>query len=197
MSGDSAFHLAPHSAFPWARSSCAVSHLAGCAELLTRSREVPSGPQRMLVITPRRKLPNFPFPREAVGRKRHALFDPEKEEMGQSNSSVHTRESSSCQQYPMCNSVSPLFGVLVYQALPSSSVFLCTLSLSLSTTVLPSPWGVCPHLLGSPGILGGETSWTCSLFPYRNFVFPHSKIFPWKCSCNQSFHPQSNMYLFH
>lgn len=52
----------------------AVSRVAGSAELLTRPREVPSGPQRMSAVAPRRKLPNVPFPGEAVGRKQHTLL---------------------------------------------------------------------------------------------------------------------------
>lgn len=72
---------APHAegmscALPRAAAPCAILHLAGSAEPLTRSRDVPSGPQRMSAIMPRRKLPNFPFPGEALGRKQHVLLSP-------------------------------------------------------------------------------------------------------------------------
>lgn len=104
--------------------------------------------------------------------------------------------ASHARSIPHATLFHPLFEGLVYQALSSPSFFLCTLNLSLSTMVLPSLQGICPHFLGSPDILAGEISWTCSLFPYRNFLFPCSKRFPWKCSCNQSFHSQSNTFLF-
>lgn len=150
----------------------------------------------MLVITPRRKLPNFRFPREAVGRKNHAFFDTEKAEMGQSNISVHTRESSSGQKYPTCNSVSLLLGGFRLPGITFPiSLFFRYLKSDSQHHGTPFPPGCMSPLLGSPDILAGELSWTCSLFPYRNFLFPCSKRFLWKCSCSQSFHVQSNVYL--
>lgn len=56
--------------------------VAVSAELLTRPREVPSGPQRTSALAPRRKLPDFPLPGEAVGRKWHTVLSLSNTEQG-------------------------------------------------------------------------------------------------------------------
>lgn len=124
----------------------------------------------------KKKTPKLPIPWRSCGEEMaHASLTIKhggREQTGQSNIfSMHTREGSSRQQSPMVRaSLSPLFGGLVCQASPSPSVFLCTLSFSI--TVLASLQGVHPHPnpLSPPDTLADETSGSLSL--YRNFLFP-------------------------
>lgn len=105
-----------YSALPWATAPCAILHLAESAEPLTRSRKVPSGPQRMPAIKPRRKFPNSRFPGETGEETAYAslAIKYRREQTGQSNIfSTRSREGSSCHQPPMvCASLfHPFLGI--------------------------------------------------------------------------------------
>lgn len=194
LSGDSAFHSSfPRTWLPTLLSLGSETDVQYCIWLDVQScshgsREAPSGPQRMLVITPRKKLPNLPFPREAVGRKKPAFFDIEKEETGQSNISMHTRKQLMPEVLHVQLCFTPFGGFgLLRRYLPHQIFSILLLSLSFSSMVLPSLQGVCLHFLGSPDTLAGGKSWTCSLFPYRNFLFPKNFLFLFQKTSTEMF----------
>lgn len=126
----------------------------------------------------KKKTPKLPIPRRSCGEETaHASLTIEhrgKEQMRQSNFfAMHTREGSSRQQSPMvyASLFHPFLGVWsIRHHRPHQFL----LSLSLSIMVLPSLQGVHPHPnpLSPPDTLAGETPWTGSLSPCRNFLFP-------------------------